>query len=59
VIEFPGEMGTCRMAAEPDHLVLSVEATDPANLARLQQIIGRDIERFASREGLTADWVQN
>ncbi len=58
VIEFPDQMGTCRMTSEPDHLVLAVEATDPANLTRLQQIVGRNIERFASREGLKVEWVQ-
>jgi hypothetical protein len=59
VIEFPGGIGTCRITAEPDHLVLAIEATDPANLARLQQIIGANIERFTAREGLTVQWVPN
>jgi hypothetical protein len=59
VIEFPDEMGTCRVIAEPDHLVLTVEATDPANLATLQQIISRNIERFGGREGLKVEWVQD
>jgi hypothetical protein len=57
VIEFPGGMGTCRITAEPDCLVLAVEAADPADLARLQQIIGSNIERFATREGLTVEWL--
>jgi hypothetical protein len=57
VIEFPGGMGTCRITAEPDCLVLAIEAANPANLARLQQIIGGNIERFAAREGLTVEWV--
>jgi hypothetical protein len=30
VIEFPGGLGTCRITAEPDCLVLAVEAADPA-----------------------------
>jgi hypothetical protein len=59
VIEFPDDMGICRITAEPDHLVLAVEAMDPANVERLQQIVGRDIERFASRDGLKVEWVQN
>ncbi|MBO0515650.1 DUF2218 domain-containing protein [Streptomyces beijiangensis] len=57
VIEFPDAMGTCRLTAEPEHLLLVLEATDTANLARMQQIIGSDIERFAGREGLKAEWV--
>lgn len=59
VIEFPDDMGTCRMTSEPDHLALAVEAPDPANLARLQQIVGGNIERFASREGLRVQWVHD
>lgn len=59
VIEFPDDMGTCRMTAEPDLLVLAVEATDPADLAKIQQIVGRNIERFASRENLKVQWVQD
>ena len=59
VIEFPDAMGTCRITAEPEHLVLSVEATNPANLARLQQIVGGNIERFAGRECLKVEWVQD
>jgi hypothetical protein len=57
VIEFPGGVGTCRIAAEPGYLVLALEAADPAALARMQQIIGGNIERFAAREGLTVQWV--
>ncbi|MEC3974422.1 DUF2218 domain-containing protein [Amycolatopsis sp. H20-H5] len=57
VIEFPADMGTCRMTVEPDHLLLAIEATDAANLARIQQIIGANIERFASRDGLTVEWI--
>ncbi len=58
VIEFPDGTGTCRVTAEPGCLVLAIETTDPASLGRIQQIIGRNIERFASREGLTAQWLQ-
>jgi hypothetical protein len=58
-IEFPDAMGTCRMTAEPDQLVLSVEAKDSASLARLQQIVSDNIERFANREGLKVEWLQD
>lgn len=59
VIEFPDGMGTCRMTAEPDHLVLAVEVMDPADLARMQQIVGGLVERFASRDGLKVEWVRD
>jgi hypothetical protein len=36
----------------------AVEATSSANLARLQQIISRNIEGFARREDLKVMWVE-
>ncbi|PBC92795.1 hypothetical protein BX281_0504 [Streptomyces sp. Ag82_O1-15] len=57
VIEFSDDMGTCQLTAEREHLLLILEATDAANLARMQQIIGSDIERFAGREGLKVEWA--
>lgn len=59
VIEFPDGMGTCRLTAEPDHLLLAVEATDRTNLARMQEIVGGLIKRFAGREDLTVEWSQD
>jgi hypothetical protein len=59
VIEFPGDMGTCRITAKRDELVLVIEASDPANLTRMQLIIGGNIERFASRDGIKVEWMQN
>jgi hypothetical protein len=58
LIEFPNGLGTCRITAEPDFLVLAIEAADPAGLASMQQIIGNNIERFAAREGLTVQWTR-
>ncbi|MEZ0067280.1 hypothetical protein ABIA32_003293 [Streptacidiphilus sp. MAP12-20] len=57
VIEFPDHMGTCRMTAQPDGLVFTIEAAGPAALARLQQIIGDNIARFGTREGLVVEWA--
>lgn len=57
LIEFPGGIGTCRVTAEPEHLVLIVEGADAAGLQRMTQIIGGDIERFGTRERLTVTWV--
>jgi ubiquinone/menaquinone biosynthesis C-methylase UbiE len=56
VIEFPDAAGTCRLAADAAHLVLTAEAADPADLTRIRRIVGRDIERFGGREGLTVHW---
>ena len=57
MIEFPNAMGTCRVTAEPGHLVFDVEAPDRASLARLQQILSRDVERFGGRDGLAVAWT--
>ena len=57
VIDFPGGTGTCRITAEANGLHLVLEAAESADLARWQQVIGDDIERFASREGLTVRWT--
>lgn len=57
VIEFPGGTGNCRIVAESDCLVLTVEATHPADLARIQEVIGSNIQRFAAREHLTVRWI--
>jgi hypothetical protein len=59
VIEFPNGLGSCRITAEPDCLLLTLVATDPADLARMEQIIGGDIERFAARENLNVRWQPN
>jgi|tagenome__1003787_1003787.scaffolds.fasta_scaffold20926088_2 hypothetical protein len=56
LIGFPDGMGTCRLTAEPGHLVLTVETADPANLAPMRRIIGRDVERFGGRDGLRVEW---
>ena len=55
--EFPGGTGRCTITAEPDCLVLAVEAADPQELANVQRIIGANIERLAAREGLTVEWI--
>lgn len=47
------------MTAEPDLLVFAVEATDPADLVKIQQIVGRNIERSTSRENLKVQWIQD
>jgi hypothetical protein len=59
MVQFPDQIGTCQVTSEPDHLVLAIQATNPANLASIQQIIGGNIERFASREGLKVQWIRH
>lgn len=44
------------MTARPDGLVLEVEATNPAKLERVQDIVAGHLERFGARDGLAVVW---
>lgn len=55
VAEF-AELGTCRIEARADELVLRIEAPDAEKLARVQSIVGDHLEQFGKRDGLTANW---
>ena len=48
--------GTCRLHAEGDQLTLTVEGADADAIARLQDVVGQHLLRFAFREELTIDW---
>ncbi|HLL69549.1 MAG TPA: DUF2218 domain-containing protein [Micromonosporaceae bacterium] len=37
-------------------LTLLAEATDPAVLAQIQDVLGRHLERFGTRQELVVDW---
>ena len=50
-------MGETRLAVAPEALELSAEAKTPDDLARLQEVIGSHLKRFAFREpDLAGDW---
>lgn len=53
-ISFP--MGLCRLAADPAALTLTLSAPSPAEMAQLQDVVIRHLERFAFREQLAVDW---
>jgi hypothetical protein len=48
--------GKCTITATGRTLTLRVEAADEENLALIQDVLGRDIDRFGRRERLTAQW---
>ena len=48
--------GTCRLHAEGDRLTLTVEGADAEAIARLQDVVGGHLLRFAFREELAIDW---
>ncbi|GIL31359.1 DUF2218 domain-containing protein [Actinocatenispora comari] len=50
------DRGRCTLDAEPDALVLRIEAPDATSLAQLERLIGSDLERFGNRDQLTVTW---
>jgi len=55
VVEF--DTGRCTLDPQPGVLVLAASATDATALARVQDVVGRHLERFGDREGLTVTWT--
>jgi hypothetical protein len=53
------EMGVCRLVAEPDLLVLTVEGADAEAIERLEGVVARHLERFAWKEAPAIDWVRS
>jgi hypothetical protein len=52
--------GTCRLTADDGELVVRIEAAEPDKLARIQQILTADLERFGGRrEQLVVRWRQD
>jgi hypothetical protein len=51
--------GQCTLQANADLLTLRAEAADEENLQRVQDIVGRDIERFGKRDHLTVTWKRS
>jgi len=54
-IEFPA--GICQLDAEGEALAIRTTAPDAEQLARLQDVVIRHLERFAFRETLSVTWT--
>lgn len=55
VIAFaPG--GQCTVDAGADTLTIRIDAADDQALQRIQDIVGRDLDRFSGREPLAVAW---
>ena len=54
-VEWPD--GSCGLACRPGVLLLTVTADDAEALARIQDVIGRHLERFGARAGIRVDWT--
>ena len=58
VVRFPDAVAT--MTAEPDALVVLVEAADEGTLERMKGVVSRHLDRFAFREApLPFDWAMD
>jgi hypothetical protein len=55
-VNFP--FGKCQLLAQPEALVLQVDAEDEENFERVKAVVGSHLEKFAYRgETITVDWV--
>ncbi|WP_037577387.1 DUF2218 domain-containing protein [Phaeacidiphilus oryzae] len=54
LIEF--DSGRCRLRAEPDLLLLTVDAGDASQLARITDALAARLERIGRRAGLAVTW---
>lgn len=50
------DVGDCRLTPAPDALVLTATADDVDGLHRVQDVVGRHLERFGARDGLQVTW---
>ena len=55
VVEFE-PWGVCTMSVTGTGLFVRVEASNEANLRRIQEIVTNDLERFGKRDGLIVQW---
>jgi hypothetical protein len=52
----PFAFGTAELAAEPDGLIIVAHAHTPADLARVEEVVGSHLERFGRRDELQVSW---
>lgn len=54
----PFSFGTCALSAKDGVLVLDAEAATDEDLARVEDVAGRHLERFGQRNELTVTWTR-
>lgn len=54
-IDFPG--GLCTLDAVDTHLVIQIDAAEPTDLTRLQDVVAKHLLRFAFRAPPEIDWL--
>jgi hypothetical protein len=57
-IAFPAGVCDLEVATNADALIMRVAASDEGLLARLEEVVGRHLERFAFREELKVRWTR-
>lgn len=50
------DFGKADLLAHPDGLIMTANAENPEDLARLQRVLALHLERFAFREDLIFEW---
>ena len=55
-VDFP--MGSCNMKASDDTLTFDIQADNPENLQKVQQVISSHADKFARDESLEWEWKQ-
>lgn len=52
------DTGRCQIAASPDELVLTTDVQDATELEHVEDVVGRHLVRFGSRDELVLTWVR-
>lgn len=52
-------IGSCELRAEPDALLLHVEAPDETSFEQVKDVVGGHLERFAAKDELTVQWTDS
>jgi caffeoyl-CoA O-methyltransferase len=50
------QSGHCTLRPESDHILMTAVATDAELLARVEDVIGRHLVRFGTKDELTVSW---
>ena len=56
--EVPLPTGPCRLKAEPDRLEIELEAAEPDQLDRMEEVVVDHLKRFAFREPFEVVWTR-
>ncbi|WP_220488119.1 DUF2218 domain-containing protein [Tessaracoccus sp. MC1756] len=54
-----GDLGRAELTAETDTLVLQVFGPDAEAIERLEQVVGRHLVRFGTKDKLAVAWVRD